>query len=854
LQGGACPTDHRMEPKEYQIKTLDQVKRYLDLLFDWKLKNEKVIKEIGADASVDFPAKAWGKMEGLYRQYTSRRDGLGRSLPCFCLKIPTGGGKTFLAVKTIDLINTNYRKSRTGLVLWVVPSTQIYNQTIRSLRNRDHAYRQHLDIAGGGKTLIREKGDLFSSLDVQENLVVLMLMLPSANRKTKEVLRMFKDSGGFAEFFPAEDDLEANARLLEKIPNLDTFEKESAFWGKQVKTSLGNTLRILNPVVILDEGHKAYSETAQKTLEGFNPSIIVELSATPPDRSNKLIDISGIELNREEMIKFDLHIFNKANLDWRETLLEAHNHLEMLKEKAGEHQANTGKYIRPICLIQVERTGKEQRKSGLIHSEDVREHLINIVGLQPDEVAVKTSEKDELKEVDDIGGLMSENCRIRYIITKQALQEGWDCAFAYCLAILTRPGSKTALTQLVGRILRQPFAKKTGVKELDESYVFCYQQKGQELLEEIRRGFRGEGLGDLTGRIAMEDETAGKEYEEVTAQIRDRFKNAAEQIILPVFAIRDGCDWRKVSYDMDITSQIPWANADLTKLLNNITLSMHEEKDIEQVATLSEDQREVIRLRQSELLKAGVLHLDPVFLARHLLDIVPNPWVAFDFGKTLLNKLLTKHDQKVVINNFVFIIEELRKHLANEKDRIAEKVFRDMIAQDKMHFLIIANKLGYKLPKQKKTHPPRLNKASGDQLERSLFDYVSRDDFDSDLERQVAWYLDGQNKLLFWYRNIPKSDYGVQGWQKHRVYADFIFSDKSNGNGFNKVFVVETKGIHLKQSEDTDYKRRLFSLCNERAREMTLTELGLKLSAKEISFLVVAEDEWQNRFNALFSS
>jgi len=842
-----------MEPKEYQVKTLDQVKRYLDLLYEWRLKNQKVIEDIGKDASIDFPQKAWDKMEGLYRPYTSRRDGLKRPLPCFCLKVPTGGGKTFLAVKTIDLVNTGYRKSQTGLVLWVVPTTQIYRQTLKSLRDRDHPYRQHLDIASAGRTLILEKGDNFSPLDVSENLIVFMLMLPSAARKTKEVLRVFRDSGGFADFFPPEDDVEANLRLLEKMPNLDTFEKQSAFWGKQVKTSLGNTLRLLDALIILDEGHKAYSKTAQETLEGFNPSMIIELSATPPKASNILVDITGIELNREEMIKFDLHIFNKANPDWKETLLETHNHLEMLKDKAREYHANSGNYIRPVCLVQVERTGKAQRGKKYIHSEDVREHLINIVGLQPEEVAVKTSEKDELKEVDDVGGLMSENCRIRYIITKQALQEGWDCAFAYVLTILTRPGSKTALTQLVGRILRQPFAKKTGTKELDESYVFCYQQKGALLLEEIRTGFRGEGLGDLTGRIAMDDETAGKEPEEVTAQVREKFKKAVDQIILPVFAIRDGSEWRKVSYEMDIASQIPWDKTDLSPLYS-LNLSMLEQKDLEQIASVSEDVKRVVELKEQLELKTGALKLDSVFLARHLLDIVPNPWVAYEFGKILLNKLLTKFPEKVVINNFVFIIEELRKRLTSEKDRLAEQVFRTMIAQDKMHFLVIANKLGYKLlkPKPKKVTSPYLTKRTAAPLERSLFDPVSADEF-NETEQRVAWYLDDQNKLLFWYRNVPKSDYGVQGWQKHRVYADFIFTDiDSNGNGFNRVFVVETKGIHLKGSEDTNYKTALFNLCNERSRETTLTELGMKLKAKDIRFLVIAEDEWVRRLNELF--
>jgi len=791
-----------MEPKEYQVRALHRIGTYLQLLYEWKLKNNRVISDIGQDAAIDFPGKAWGKMEGLYRAYSPRRDGLGRYLPCFCLKIPTGGGKTFLAVKTIDLVNTTYLKRRTGLVLWVVPTTQIYNQTIRSLRDRDHPYRQHLDIASGGRTMIREKAEHFTPQDISESLVVLMLMLPSANRKTKEQLRLFKDSGGFADFFPGEDDTQGSARLLERVPNLDTFESQNAFWGRQIKTSLGNTLRLLNPIIILDEGQKAYSEMAQETLKGFNPSIIVELSATPPPQSNILVDVTGIELNHEEMIKFDMHVINKASLDWKDTLLDSHKKLEELTIKARDYEGQTGNHIRPICLIQVERTGAAQRGHGKIHSEEVREHLIKVIGVAPEEVAVKTSEKDELKEVDDIGGLMSKDCRIRYIITKQALQEGWDCAFAYVLAILTNPGSKTALTQLVGRILRQPFAHKTGIKELDESYVYCFQQKGQELLEEIKQGFRGEGLGDLVGRVAMEDEEAGLRREERVCQIREKFKAAAEQVILPVFVTRDGASWRKVSYEMDIASRIRWDEADLAPMYD-LTLSMIEEKDIEQVAGLSEDASKVLELKETASLRTGVLRLDPVFVARHLLDIVPNPWVAHEFGQTVLTKLLGKYDKDVVVNNFVFIIEELRKHLAKEKDHLSESVFREMLSADMLRFLVIANDLGWKLPRKRNARSPWLPKGTGAPLERSLFDPVPNDL--NEMEQRVAWYLDDQDKLLFWYRNVPKQDYYVQGWRRGKIYADFIFTDvDETGNGFNRVFVVETKGMHLAGSEDTE--------------------------------------------------
>lgn len=837
-----------MEPKEYQVRALQRIGTYLQLLYDWKLKTDQVAADIGP---IDFPGKAWGKVEGLYRAYSPRRDGLGRYLPCFCLKIPTGGGKTFLAVKTIDLVNTNYLKRRTGLILWVVPTTQIYNQTIKSLRDRDHPYRQHLDIASGGRTVIRERGEHFTPQDIRESLVVLMLMLPAANRKTKEQLRLFRDSGGFADFFPAEDDAQASAELIEQIPNLDTFESQNAFWGRQIKTSLGNTLRLLNPILILDEGQKAYSRMAQDTLNGFNPSIIVELSATPPAASNVLVDVSGIELNREDMIKFDMHVINKASLDWKDTLLDSHKKLEELKIKARDYEGQTGNHIRPICLIQVERTGAAQRGHGKIHSEDVREHLIKVIGVPAEEVAVKTSEKDELKEVDDIGGLMSKDCRIRYIITKQALQEGWDCAFAYVLSILTNPGSKTALTQLVGRILRQPFARKTGMKELDESYVYCFQQRGKELLDEIKQGFQGEGLGDLVGRVAVEDEGAGLRQDERVCEIREKFKAAAKQVILPVFVTKDGAGWRKVSYEMDIASRIRWDNADLGPMYD-LTLSMIEEKDIEQVASISEDTSKVLELKETASLRTGVLRLDPVFVARHLLDIVPNPWVAHEFGQTVLTKLLGRYDKAAVVNNFVFIIEELRKHLTIEKDRLSEMVFRDMLSGDTLRFLVIANDLGWRFPKKRNGRSPWLAKQSNAPLERSLFDPVP-DDL-NDMEKAVAWYLDDQDRLLFWFRNVPKQDYYVQGWRRGKVYADFIFTDvDETGSDFNRVFVVETKGVHLKGFEDTGYKRALFDTCNELAKETTLSQLGLKLHAKEVSFAVIDENEWERRFNELFA-
>ncbi|MBN2568755.1 MAG: DEAD/DEAH box helicase family protein [Deltaproteobacteria bacterium] len=838
-----------MELKEYQIRALSEVKAYFELLANWRMKAEQI-----PEAEIDFPTKAWEKTTPR-KSYKPRKNGIGEPLPNFCLKIPTGGGKTFLAIKMIDLTNMVYRKERTGLVLWIVPTTQIYRQTILSLKDRDHPYRQNLDVASGGRTVILEKTDRFSPLDVEENLVVLMLMLPSANRQTKETLKVFKDSGGFQDFFPAEDDVEDQEKVLQMTPNLDTYEKESGFWGKQIKTSLGNTLRTLSPIIILDEGHKAYSEGAQNTLRGFNPCMIVELSATPSQKSNVLVDISGRDLHREEMIKLDLHVVNKVSPDWKDTLLAGVNKRNVLEEKAREYEANSGNYIRPICLIQVERTGKDQRGTRYIHSEDVREHLIKTVGISADEVAVKTSEKDELKEVDNIGGLMDRDCKIRYIITKQALQEGWDCAFAYVLVILTNPASKNALTQLVGRILRQPGARKTKIRELDESYVFCFKQKASTLLTNIRDGFSREGLGDLRSQIIpdMEEDGGGGEQPDRLIKIRERFKKAANSTILPVFMVRNKEVWRPVNYEMDIAVKIPWDHVDLEPV-HSLPLSMSEEKDIEHIATLSGDIRRVIEEKEAIMLKEGGIRVDPVFMTRQICDIVPNPWMAYEFAQAVLAQLREKYDHKIIAGNFVFIIEELRKQLGREKDRLSENIFQHMLGSGHMRFLVIGEKFDFTFPKSIKVKPTAktLNRKDGQQLELNLFDFVPEDEF-NETEKAVAWYLEGQKRLFFWYRNRARRDYAIQGWRKYKIYPDFIFTAKTSEekDAYEQVYVVETKGLHLMGSEDTEYKRKMFSICTKEAESRSWKELGTIMKDKVLRFEVLAEDEWQAKLNEM---
>lgn len=838
-----------MKLKHYQEKVLDTLKGYLDALSESKTKYDKYLvedPEIARD--INFPKRAWEQCTN-NSFYYSKTNGLNEPLPDVYLKVPTGGGKTLLACHSIDLIHKTYLKKQTGMVLWIVPSTQIYRQTILALKDRNHPYRQMLDISSGGRTLIKEKTELFNRLDVEENLVVMMLMLSSANRQNKEPLKVFKDSGGFTDFFPNEDNYPAQEELLKRVPNLDCFGEDGQVFQKQVKTSLGNTLKLLKPLIIIDEGHRAYGEQARNTVRNFNPSFILELSATPPPNSNELVKITGRELHEEEMIKLDIHLTNKASLDWQDTLLSSFEKRNELEKKAKEYEANTGKNIRPICLIQVERTGKEQRESKYIHAEDAKEYLIKKCNVPEKQIAIKSSEKDDIEGID----LFSPDCDIRYIITKKALQEGWDCSFAYILTILTNPSSATGITQLVGRILRQPDGIKTKVKELDECYIYTFKPNAATLVREIKNGLESEGLGDIAGRIVGDgSETGLPKTNERETHYRKGFKKFEGKIYLPKFVIQEKDSWRDIIFETDILGDINWNEMDVSAMAEK-TLSNLENKEQELTLGLSKKETELLE-ETGRLETKGTLELDQAFLARQLGDVIPNPWIAFELGHKAIELLAEKYDEETIASNFVFIIEELKKILLNEKDELAEKVFRKLLEKKRLCFFLIQDE-GYNLiPSHIKVPVSReLERDDYSKIEKSLFDYVPEIEL-NETERKVAIYLDKQEQLLWWYRNRARQDFHIQGWQKHKIFPDFITAKKSKAKAddYDTVYVLETKGIHLK-NDDTKYKENVFALCNELGAKKPWKELFDEFPDQNFEFQVVYSDEWQNEINKLLA-
>lgn len=495
-----------MELKAYQTRVVQEVRDYLQALADEQKQGNTKYGAI----------EAWQRCGLPQNRYTPRKTGTGKDLPTICIKVPTGGGKTLLATQFLGQAYKTMLTERNGagLVLWVVPSDQIYRDTHKALRDQGHPYRMALEFALSRRIQVWEKDDIVRLTPTQlaTDLNVLLLKLQGASRKDKAYLKFFRDSGGnIIQHFPPEDDEAEQIALKTRVLNLDfvTYKDDAGVERTTplLSTSIGNLVRLCEPVVIVDEGQKATSKLARETVEGFNPCLIVELSATPPKDANVLCQVSGDELLREEMIKLPINLVTSRGQSWQNMVSQAKFRRDQLAAVAREHYAAGGRLIRPIVLVQVERTGKEQRQAGVIHSEDVREYLTQGLDVPNAAVRVKTSDLNEIADDD----LMSEDCPVEWIITKAALQEGWDCPFAYVLASLNNTQGVQAMTQLVGRVLRQPFVQKVPERfnDLNESYVYCLHRESGEIVEAIKKALRSEGYeGEASSIVDRSDGNA----------------------------------------------------------------------------------------------------------------------------------------------------------------------------------------------------------------------------------------------------------------------------------------------------------------------------------------------------------
>lgn len=453
-----------MELKNYQIQVIRDLERFLELLIEKQsissaysaLWNGKGVN-VGIDGMPPYNSELAG-------------------VPQVCFKVPTGGGKTFLAANSIKPIFDSMPHIHPKAVVWLVPSDAILTQTYRTLTDKNHDYRKKIDVDFGNKVEIYSKqqllnGQNFNPTSVSDNLSVFVLSYDSFRTSKKDGRKAYQENGSLLPFVRFKQD---SGSLLE-----DTDE-----------TALIQVIRKLNPVVIVDESHHATSKLSKEMLQNFNPSFVLDLTATPKNGSNIISFVDARQLKAENMVKLPVIVYNRKSQE--DVFVSAISLRRKLENEAVEEQKNGGRYIRPIVLFQAQpRTNDDST------TYDKIKHILIDMGIPESEIAIKTADRDELKNID----LSSHDCSIRYIITVNALKEGWDCPFAYILATVANRTSSIDVEQILGRILRLPNTRKNEREVLNLSYVITSSNAFYATLDKVVAGLNAAGFTSKDYRI-----------------------------------------------------------------------------------------------------------------------------------------------------------------------------------------------------------------------------------------------------------------------------------------------------------------------------------------------------------------
>ena len=350
-----------MELKTYQKKVIADLTRYLELLNETR-------NYVGAFQQ--FWHEKSAPSLGIYQDIMP-------GVPNLCFKVPTGGGKTFLACNAIRPIFDALPFTKTKAVVWLVPSDAILTQTIKALKDTQHPYRRRLDVDFGGRVEVYTKQELligqnFNPTSVTEQLSVMVLSYDSFRGRGKEGLKAYQENSNLAAF----------AKVLGKPES--PIEKAD-------ETALFQVINQLSPLVIVDESHHARSELSLEMLLNFNPCFVLDLTATPKKESNIVSYVDAVQLKSEHMVKLPVIVYNRDSQ--REVIIDSIDLRRKLEEIAKAEQQRTGKYIRPIVLFQAQPKGKEDATT----FEKLREKLVD-AGIPTEEIAIRTADINEIKK------------------------------------------------------------------------------------------------------------------------------------------------------------------------------------------------------------------------------------------------------------------------------------------------------------------------------------------------------------------------------------------------------------------------------------------------------------------------
>ena len=850
-----------MELKEYQKEVLTDLQAYLAHIKNGESLN-KAFAAYWAEKGIDISNMS---EDDYLHPYVNTVHGV----PNITVKVPTAGGKTFIACNALKPIFDFFPSGKPKVVAWFVPSDEILRQTLRNLRNPSHPYRRRLNsifnnrvhVVGKEEALV---GQGISPIQVINQVTVFVLSVSSFAANNKEGRRSYRDNENLAEY----------AKFYDSLTNMVEGAEE---------TSLMQVLSYLNPVVIVDESHNFVADLRVELLNAINPFFILNLTATPKPKSNIISFVDAIKLKRANMVKLPVIVYNHHTVD--EVIVNAIALQRSLEKKAIEAEENGGNYIRPIVLFQAQPRTNEDN----ITFDRIKSSILTL-GIPEDQIKIKTAERNELKDMD----LLSNDCTVRYIITVDALKEGWDCPFAYILASLANRTSRISVEQILGRILRLPYTSKNSNDLLNISYVFTSSRDFSATLNDIihslnnagfsRKDFRKKDVMPVDGHPQSNELMNGRlfdstEADEVSSEdigedvppidteyIKNKLdssSNTAEEIK----AIEEFAQLQNDSYEEDLKQHKENKNDVPTDLQDMI--STNGIKDLYPEAREMELPRFARKVKQITLIEESeYIELDKEMLEEGFdlstqdkninFTLTESEAVSIDLGRVSKNdeyevkrKDLSSGQLTYIREQFVGMPEENRRNniarniarrmkldsipepkvveyvkaaISNlDSEKIEDIIAREILYADRVKQKIEALLQEYRKKKFMEMLDTRtvictpmyrfpnsvvVNKES---LGMYCGLYTKEGDMNG-FEEKVIRKVSELENVLFWHRNPERSGFCINGFINH--YPDFIVRLK---NGV--VVLIETKGDD-RDNSDSKNKIELGKAWENKAGDM----------------------------------
>ena len=839
-----------MELKPYQQGVINDLEKYLDYLKNYHQ----------ADKAFN---KYWEDLVGVYNPITNAgmkpyNDSLN-GIPAICLKVPTAGGKTFIACNAINTIYNAYSLARAKIVVWLVPSRVILTQTLNNLKNPEHPYRQKLNTLFGHRVEVHDKESLLSGQSLNtssfvEELNILVLSFDSLRSKNKEDRKIYQENGNLKNIA---DYIGNNADSLSEHDD----------------TALINIIRATKPVIIVDESHNATSQLSLEMLSNLNPSFILELTATPRESSNIISFVPAIELKKENMIKLPVIVSNYH--DKSELIANTIGLRNKLEEIAKEQEKQREKYIRPIVLFQAQPKSDKDNET----FEKIKIKLIEL-GIPKDEIKIKTANLDEIKNEN----LLSKTCSVRYIITVNALKEGWDCPFAYILASLANRSSAIDVEQILGRVLRKPYVSKQVHDALDMSYVLTSSSDFLKTLQSIVKGLTNSGFSEKDYRVSEEqiksvqnieqlalinnksekfdsceelqtisvediqkhqiqekeinkvDELLEKAIEENQNYnkkileestlfslpignnmkqylVKEEFKSDLENILLPQFYIETpslslfGNTPEKILDKDELLSGFKLSEADLNINFESLELEIRkidiEEQNKQFIPIISR-----LDSRNKEYLKTLLINSSPEkkvkTVTETIVKLIGNMYPIADQQIKFYTERIVQRFSSEQVADF---IDNEYKYTEKIKQKIRDlaKEYQKNEFERKLKLDQISLKPSYKLKDY--IQPTKI-------LEGFAKTFYEKEDGNlNNFEKKFIDKLEGLENIKWWHRNGERGKgFYINGFVNH--YPDFIICTNSN-----KIIVIETKGDQFADERDNKLKIKLGNIWDDKSEK-----------------------------------